>query len=340
MKEIGDFGYNNESTTIKCNISEPHVQNIHILSNFFNEKKLENILKIGTYNIWGIEKFKYSCLEKRLDHIIDIILNEDVDIWCLQEVTKTVFDTFENNNNIKKKYAFSSIKSTINWSNQEIVTLILTKIIPKKNKAYNYVLYGEQNYYATIIILDDLCIVNAHLQAGSIHSPGVKKELAGKYSLCRIKMLELIFQEINKQNTKRLIFTGDMNFDMDGNPKEWIELDVFRSYELKDVWRILKPNQSGFTEDTKNNKTRWNIKQKDKSVRYDIITYKGNDIRPKDIKLIGTKKVFEVDGNFLKEYYDKLNLTDELIIRNNKGNLDWWPSDHFGLVAELYLDYN
>lgn len=338
---VVDFGYDNSSETIECRVSEPFINEIHILNDKYKNYSLSDTLRIGTYNVWGIEKFKYSFLDKRLPHIINILLKNDVEIWCLQEVTKTVLETFEKDTNITQKYAFSCGVKDTDWNKQSIITLILTKILPNKGEIFKYILVGEQSYHATMIQINQLTIVTAHLQAGSSSSAGVKKGMAHKYSNCRSIQIKQLFKEIKKQSiSDKLIFLGDMNIHMDGCIEKWPELVEFHKHNLKDTWRVIKPHQTGFTEDTKRNSMRWNIKQKEKRARYDIITYRGDDITVGDANIIGSKKIFDIEVSELNPYFDKLGLTEEMLVKNSKGKLDWFPSDHFGLIADLYLDFN
>ena len=339
-EDIVDFGYDNTLDTIDCKVSEPFINEVRIFNDKYSNNSLRDKLRIGTYNVWGIEKFKYSFLEKRLPHIINTLLKNDVEVWCLQEVSKQVLTEFESNTNITQKYAFSCGVDDIDWDYSGVVTLILTQILPNKGKIFKYRLIGEQNYHSTMIQLGQITIVTVHLQAGSSSSAGVAGN-AEKYSKCRSVQIKQLFAEINKQSaTDKLIFLGDMNIHMDGDTNKWPELIEFQKQNLKDAWRIIKPYQTGFTEDTKKNSMRWNIKQKEKRARYDIVTYKGDDITVGNINIIGNKKVFDIEISEFEPYYKKLGLTEEMLVKNSKGKLDWFGSDHFGLIADIYLDFN
>lgn len=332
----GDFGYNNKIKTIDCRMSEPIINKIKINNDKFKDEDIGGLLSIGTYNVWGVEKFTYSLLEERVKHIIKIITDNNIDIWCLQEVGPFVYDKLVENDIVTERYAFSWDKKDIDWKEQNIAVLILSKILPKNGNSIKHILIGEQKYDCNILEFDYLVICSVHLQAGSSNSPGIEKGMEGKYSKCRTDMMDQVISTLNGYK-KDIVLTGDFNMDLDGESSKWPEINTLRKYHFNDTWRTIHPTKAGFTEDTDINKMRWNVKHKVKRVRYDTILYKGN-IKARDIEMVGIDKVFEVKSSFLEKHIDKLGLKKDSMITNNKGNLDWWPSDHFGLVCQLFID--
>ncbi len=141
---------------------------------------------------------------------------------------------------------------------------------------------------------------------------------------------------------------GDFNIDFNGNAQNRPELNKLEELQMNDVWSVIHPDRSGFTEDTEINDMRYNTKQIDKQVRFDAILYKPlSNINPTYAELFGNTMAFKIT-------YDRfIKMTSHLELDPNKGfkhngtmsfnlkpqsKLTWYPSDHFGLTA--IFDHN
>jgi hypothetical protein len=141
---------------------------------------------------------------------------------------------------------------------------------------------------------------------------------------------------------KKIILCGDFNTHLDGSYDNWPELRQISNLNLKDAYKTLNSNL-GYTEDTNINKMRWNIKFQKKLFRYDAILLR--NITPITCNIIG-KIPFDLtvdETNKVIEFLKIQGLEEKLhnLVYKKDSNpkiLDWWPSDHFGLVSELKLN--
>ena len=133
---------------------------------------------------------------------------------------------------------------------------------------------------------------------------------------------------VNKHyNNKNVLYLGDFNCDMNKtNSKIFPELKSITN-KLNDVWVY---QDEGTTENTYKNSMRYNIKELHKNYRYDAILYKCSDIKSESAELFGTEKIFEISVNKFKKIFNR-----KPIAVNKNGKVDWFLSDHFGLVANF-----
>jgi hypothetical protein len=140
-----------------------------------------------------------------------------------------------------------------------------------------------------------------------------------------LTILNVFSKKINNINNliekyNNVVLTGTLYFDT-------------KQINLNDMWLTLRKNNNGFTIDTTYNKLRWNIYQIREQIRADFILYKGK-LEPQTIKLIGTKPVMIINKNDkeFNEYISKKKL-DPRFIKYTNDTIQYWPSDHFGLVG-------
>ena len=312
-----------------------------------------NNIKICSWNVWGLLKYKQPfmtwSLNKRINNIIDIILQEDLDIICLQEVSTPVYKLLRKR--IGDIYYFYEedidTEKTLLERNRSLEILFLTKI--KAYRYTNYLLGGNLNYTNNLSILEfpNLVIFGCYFQAGSKYSIGQETKWF-HYSRCRSEQLEILFNEIRKYHQSKMIILGDVNFHLDGQIDQWPEvknLNKLKEYGFIDSYRFLFPNieiNPGFTEDTEQNLMRYNSKFIDKQFRYDGILSKG--LTPVDCKILGTNQIkLSIDeiANMIDQFVYVENIDKMRVLKNKEnpeGNLALWPSDHFGIVSVFNED--
>ena len=323
------FGYNN-------NIDEFETSMYLLHSQQFQERKnnLPKNFHLLNLNLWGIDKefFQYSFLSERLPHLVKMMLYYQPEIITLQELSPTAHEYFLQSD-LSQHYRF--LEKKILWEQRDNVSVtILTKKHLSRGQGRVYCLHGEQRYTMATLEVGDVLIAAFHLQAGSSASKGVHLDSADKYHQSRQEMLNLIKNELPQ--SKKIILAGDCNFDHTGSPKDWPELNTFRTLGWQDVWSFLHPKTKyGWTEDSTRNTMRWNVKQQDRHCRYDIIAISGPCLIPKQIKLIGTEPAFAIKKEKLLAYNHYLKLDPDRLKLNQEGLLDWFLSDHFGLLAEF-----
>lgn len=120
--------------------------------------------------------------------------------------------------------------------------------------------------------------------------------------------LQLIFTAL--RHHPHVILVGDFNFC-----SSWQEENRRIPSDYKDSWAVLKPGNSGYTDDTAVNLMRLQKQKKSKQVRFDRILYKSNHRlwEARNIEMLG-----------------RAPLSPELP--------EVFPSDHFGLKAVFDTD--
>ncbi len=318
-----EFGYDETDTSLDCKIT---INKLNSKSYVFKDNRWNSDIKIkvGTYNVWGIEEFKFSLLDERLPYIIKTLKEQDLDIICIQEASETVINYFSNDEWIKNTYYISEVNECIDWSTRGDQTCItLSKQKPKYQDIYNLV--ADYNYSLLVSVFDNFVVFNCYLNAGGKFSATKGWE---KYHECRCNLLPIIGKLIDRHRGENIILAGDFNMDLDGHENSWPELEELNKLNLNDSWCLDNP---GYTEDTDVNTMRWNIKRNKKRFRYDAILYKGN-IKSKDPQVFGNKPVFEITPDTFKDVTGK-----EVDVINENCCVDWFPSDHFGVSVTLII---
>jgi exonuclease III len=320
------------------------------------EIKIPDKFKILTWNLWySLKKtqnqeeneFHYNFFKTRMDTIITQIINLDVDVVCLQEVGKETYDLIYPELICKYPYCYEE-SIQFDDSNNGPRKRQLETICFSKYPCLSYNSFGVEgnlkyNNSMLSIEFDKFIVFNVYLQAGTKNSPG-QKDLWFNYSRCRYNEYLSIKNYIDSNHiTKPIIVLGDFNTNLNGNINEWPELKAFGQMGLEDLWLDKYDNTNGFTENTDINLMRWNVKFEEKIFRIDGIFSTQNAFDCVDIKLIGTKPI-DIDTNLQQQFIQyripKINpieMRDKLIRKNDQDQIQLWPSDHFGVVAELEI---
>lgn len=320
---------------------------------YSNSTLVSKDFKICSWNVWGLTKkitpkFASWSIPKRLNIICDNILENNIDIICLQEVSNLVFETIQTR--LGDQYDFYdnniNIELTLPKFKRSLENIFIVRKNIKPSLFQNYLLQGNLDFNNNINILEfpNVVIINGYFQAGSKFSPG-QENVAIHYSRCRYEQLKVLSQFIEKYNDKPIIICGDFNFNLDGNLVNWPEtkyLDFLKSNGFIDSYRHLFPNiieNPGYTEDTQINFMRYNNKYIEKQFRFDGILVKS--LRPVDCAVLGMLPISglteEETAEVIENYVYKK--TEELSRARKKGNtIELWPSDHFGIMSVLEFE--
>ena len=293
------------------------------------------MFSIMTYNILGLppkNDFMLKIMNMRMNIIIKTILKNNPDIICFQEMSLISQNILNKRlcHIYKYQYERDYYFDEIDKRNREVETTIYSKY-----PILNYQVYGLQGnlrYNNSMIRAEynDFVLYNIYLQAGSKNSPG-QENYWFHYTRCRLDQIKRIKELIDKE-IKPVIVCGDFNFHLDGGP-EWLEKNEIDKY-LNDSWRNLKKSD-GYTENTNINTMRWNMKFKDKHVRYDGIFYKGKSIKPYHTKLVGLSSLYlnkKMSEKFISQF-----TTDKNKVKYHNGLIKIFGSDHFGVLCKFIL---
>jgi exonuclease III len=328
-----DFGYIEQHLHTDCGTLSPVYQRT-----YQHGQPIGKNFSICSWNVFGLlkytEHFLSWSIRKRMTVIIKTILDQDIDLICLQEVSTPVFKIlYEKLHGIYYFYEETiDTEKTKKTYNRNLEILFLSK---KPAQSYiNYRLGGNLGYSNGLSILEflDLKVFGCYLQAGSKQSVGQEYNWV-HYSRCRAEQLEVIAQLCREDPHKAKIILGDMNFHLDGSAGDWPEiqqLDQLKEIGFIDSYRSLFPSKLGLTEDTDVNYMRYNAKFMDKRFRYDGILSLG--LKPVDCVILGTEQIELTDEEIAEMLDVFVYKKDASKIRVNQ-RLALWPSDHFGIMT-------
>ncbi len=321
----------------------------------FEGPHISNPFKILTWNLWwsikketsdeAFNKFNIDFFKTRMDSIVENIIKSNADIICLQEVGDLTFKMIYDESRLKILYPYY-YENPISWDKDNtgqkkrtIDTVCLSKYPAKSFGSYG--VEGNLEYHNSMCMVEfeKFVVFNVYLQAGTRNSPG-QKDLWFNYSRCRYNEYLLIKNYIeSKKIEKPIIILGDFNTDLNGSVKNWPELKAFNQMNLQDAWLEKYDNKSGFTENTSINLMRWNVKFEEKIFRIDGIFYTKDAFNIKNIEVFGTDPIdisTDLEDNFVKYRVPNKENKNELL-RKNQGRIQFWPSDHFGVLAEIKI---
>lgn len=297
--------------------------------------------KFITYNVFGNQN-KY--LQHRLSFIVDAILsNENPDIICLQEATLPIINALKKS---LPSYFFWTKLQTLDKKNMdsEDITTVYTEgflVIISKWKFLKKEMIYKGSYYddgimKAILNTNDYCgcnlvVYNVHTSGGTF---GKSQNIVEQKTKNRINELKLLNTSLMDHLSDNVIIGGDFNYDAN-NLKEYPEGQLSPDKMMTvfyDAYRKMYSTSPGATEDEFKNTFRSAMKIKDdkdkRKSRYDRIIC-SNKIKVKEMEIIGNKPIkqygeLEING---KDANGKKYVTMAYL----------FPSDHFGLYAELHI---
>tara|TARA_B100000424_G_scaffold271454_1_gene274222 strand:- start:1199 stop:3784 length:2586 start_codon:yes stop_codon:yes gene_type:complete len=249
-------------------------------------------IKIISFNCL-IDKYdkKVTNLEPRLPVILEYLIQYNVDVICLQEITirfkkKIMEDKFIRDNyyitNNEPKIFGQLILSKFCPTYQNLVTL-------DGNHMKKYLQMSFLNKFEEIIE-----IYNIHLTSNQQSNSDKKRE----------DQLNQLFEEIKEE---KVIIAGDFNDD------EKMEYN-----EFKDTWEILKGDEEGFTFDYIDNNLTSKTTKSFIRTRIDKILYK--NLKPNNIDLCFNKSINNIwasDHFGLISEFNIIETKEENFIKKN-----------------------
>jgi exonuclease III len=318
---------------------------------FKNADRVPDTFSLMTYNIWGLSTSKklIQLFKLRKELLLKTLKNSDVDMFCLQEMSK---ESYEEMKDWISHYKFASeIPYPANKidRNRNAEVYFVSNYTPNKITIYGIV--GVLGYDNSLLVIEypNLVVFNLYNQAGSKHSIGQENTWI-HYSRCRYDIMNIIYDMLPKNIA--VIICGDFNFHLDGSMEDWPEMEMMRKFEkagFVDAYRKIH-KVGGLTENTDENLMRWNHKLIDKKFRYDAILYRPV---PKAWSVIGGhvigKEVKYLDEADSEWFYREISEASKEkhgigkmrgVRRTKKGiRVPVNASDHFGVVAKFRVRY-
>ncbi|KAL2628297.1 hypothetical protein AAZV13_07G224100 [Glycine max] len=265
--------------------------------------------KILSYNVWFREDLE---LHKRMKAIGDLVQFHSPDFICFQEVTPNIYDIF------KRSTWWSgyrcSVSSEMDYS-RPYFCMVLSKLPVKSfsKKPFSNSIMGRELCIAEVEAArgTSLVIATSHLESPS---PGPPK-WDQMFSKERVVQANEAINLLKKQ--PNVVFGGDMNWNdnLDGQ------------YPLQDgwvdAWSQLRPNENGWTYDTKANQMLTGNRTVQK--RLDRFICRLTDFKITSVDMIGMEAIPGVSYNKEKKVRKEIK---QLV-------LPILPSDHYGLLLTI-----
>ncbi|OIT21096.1 hypothetical protein A4A49_40752 [Nicotiana attenuata] len=234
--EIDSVGYRGVRTGTKAvDISDSVEQKPGKTLSASNSKAL----KILTYNVW----FADIEMPKRMEALGDLIVLHSPDVICFQEVTPESYDIFQQSSWWKM---YSCSISNVMELTRGYFCMQLSKLGVKSYscKPFSNSIMGRELCIAEIEVQKDktLVVATSHLESPCPAPPKWDQ----MFSKERVEQAKEAVKLLERK--PNVIFCGDMNWDdkLDGQfplPDGWV-----------DAWAKMKPEEIGWTYDTKSNK--------------------------------------------------------------------------------------
>ncbi len=242
-----------------------------------------------TWNVW----FAPYSFDARFRALLDEIHARRPDIVCLQEIVRESLEMLLAEPWIRAAYRVSDVRG----STFDSYGVVLLTRLPVRSLA----IHALPTHMGRRLLLAEIAIGARRLVVGTVHLESLKSNRD-----TRALQLGEIFPRLKAAGPDCML-AGDFNFC-----SSWAEENASIDPEFVDLWPLLHGRTPGYTEDTSVNAMLWNVKRKDKAVRYDRVLLRSVDraFQARSIELLGTAPIAA-------------------------SSPDVFPSDHFGLCAVL-----
>ncbi|CAA7409137.1 unnamed protein product [Spirodela intermedia] len=270
-----------------------------------------NTLKVLSYNVWFREDLE---LEERMNALGRLIQQHSPDIICLQEVTPNIYKIFQASS------WWKSYECSVPREMAAMRVYFCMQMSKLPVKAFKCQPFGNS------IMGRELCIADIDIGAGKIlvvatshlesPCPGPPK-WDQMYSKERVAQAKDSVQMLGR--ARNAIFCGDMNWDekLDG------AFPAPAAAGWTDAWAELRPEENGWTYDTKSNPMLSGNRALQK--RVDRFICNLPDFKIVGIDMIGLEPIPGL--SYLKE--KKVRKEMKTIV------LPVLPSDHYGLLLTV-----
>ncbi|CAL5199536.1 unnamed protein product [Lathyrus oleraceus] len=266
-------------------------------------------LKILSYNVWFREDLE---LHKRMKAIGDLVQLHSPDIICFQEVTPDIYDIFKRSSwwNV-----YHCSVSSDKAHSRSYFCMLLSKLPVKSfsTKSFSNSIMGRELCIAEVedVSGKSLVVATSHLESPSPAPPKWDQMFTKERVEQANEALSIL------KSYPNAVFGGDMNWDekKDGQ------------YPLQDgwvdAWSELRPNETGWTYDTKSNQMLTGNRTLQK--RLDRFVCHLRDLEISSIDMIGMDEIPGVSHIKEKKVRSEIK---QLV-------LPVLPSDHYGLLLTI-----
>ena len=221
-------------------------------------------LTLTTYNVWNDPKHA----EQRYLAIAELLSRRTPDIMVFQEITQAALDVFLAQQWIRDGYARAAV---VGGDAGDYGMLVLSRL-PVSRVTYTRLPSRQSRGF----LLADLELYGTRTVVCAIHLDSGKSS-----SRLRGWQLRRAFRALKA--AQDAVVLGDFNMR---DTENWRIVAPYC-----DVWPALRPDEDGFTEDTSINLMRYDMKDKNRHVRFDRVLLKGRRWAASKIELLGTEPI-------------------------------------------------
>ncbi|KAK2359042.1 hypothetical protein P8452_78035 [Trifolium repens] len=266
-------------------------------------------LKILSYNVWFREDLE---LHKRMKAIGDLVLLHSPDFICFQEVTPDIYDIFKRSTWWDVYHCSVSSEKA---HSRPYFCMQLSKLPVKSfsTKAFSNSIMGRELCIAELedVSGKSLVVATSHLESPCPGPPTWDQMFSKERVEQANEALNLL------KSYPNVVFGGDMNWD-DKKDGQYPLLSGW-----VDAWSELRPNETGWTYDTKSNQMLTGNRKLQH--RLDRFVCHLRDLKISSIDMIGMDEIPGVSYTKEKKVRSEIK---QLV-------LPVLPSDHYGLLLTI-----
>eukprot|EP00667_Euglena_gracilis_P015674 EG_transcript_16309 len=264
-------------------------------------------LTLLTWNVW----FSQATLEVRARGVFSVCRARRPDVLCFQEVTKPFLQLLQCED-WAPAYRCSDPGDGSTFDDWYGTVMLVREPLFQQ-----FAQHKLPTQMGRRLVTSTVSIGQERVTIGTVHLESL--ETAPLRAKQRVLCRQLL------QHDHLAVLCGDFNFDSERN---WLGYGPLENDELavdlpgyRDVWPTLRGQEPGKTYDSVANPI---IHHKDEQMRYDRVCYKGDQLVPRSIELVGTNPLIHPEYGLVSDTTDETE-------RAQLSRL--CPSDHFGLFA-------
>jgi tyrosyl-DNA phosphodiesterase 2 len=246
-------------------------------------------ISVITWNTW----FAPYSFDARFKALLALIHARRPDVICLQEIVAESLEMLLATPWIRAEYRISDARGTT----FESYGVVLLSRLPVLSLA----IHELPSSMHRRLLVAEIAVGPRRLVVATAHLESMKPNRD-----TRADQLAEIFPRLKAMGPDAVL-VGDFNLC-----SSWTEENANLDPEFVDLWPALRDRAPGYTEDTGVNTMLLNVKNKEKTVRFDRILLRSAEgaWKPGSIELLGTAPIAPTSP-------------------------DVFPSDHFGLIAVI-----
>ncbi|KAK6917280.1 Endonuclease/exonuclease/phosphatase [Dillenia turbinata] len=266
-------------------------------------------VKILSYNVWFREDLE---IFERMRAIGELIKLHSPDVICLQEVTPNIYEIFQQSS-WWQSYRCSVSSEMAKTRRYFCMQLSKLPVKSFNNKPFHNSIMGRELCITEVEVQDEkpLVVATSHLESPCPAPPTWNQ----RYSKERVEQAKGVVTLLKKY--PNVIFGGDMNWD------DKLDGDFPLSDGWVDAWIALRPEENGWTYDTKSNQMLSGNYPLQKRLDRFVCCFR--DFKITEIDMIGTEAIQGL--SYSKEKKVKREV--------KKLILPVLPSDHYGLLLTI-----